>query len=685
MSGWSQAGAQLLQRLPLQLRRRIVHLQRWLLWAALVVLVVAMLVLQLWLTGRYEASAVQDRIERDDANAAADMRAALGHNLQSLQALQAHAPDPLQWQVRAADLLELRRELVSITWRDAQLKLHMQVESPYRAPQRGADPPPSTEAPSAVAFACANALRQQSPSYADSYFQPMPGGLGEELLPVCLPQVEHGRVKGYVVAVYSLQSMLAELVERSLKQTRELSFTEVDGTRLAIVAAQRRGTRAFTAQQLLSLPGVTLVLRMDGWHQPPSVYPNVLTALVTVMSIALVSVVVVLVRDNRRRLHAERELGEALALRKAMENAQITGLRVRDLQGRITYVNPAFCAMVGYDEQELLSSSSPAVYWPPDRFEEYLQHHAELAAQGTAAPREGYEAQFERKDGTRFAVMIYEAPLLNTKGVQTGWMGAFVDISEQRRVEATSRLAQERLQATARLTAMGEMASLISHELNQPLAAISSYAHGSLNLLQSAGAAPLPAADRSDLDTGLQRIAEQAERAGRVIKSVHAFVRRRSQERSSVTAQALVDAVLPLIRLQAASSAVRLTIDIAPGLPPMLCDVTMVEQVLLNLARNAIQAMAESHAPQRELVLAVRLARGPGMRRWLQWAVRDTGPGIRDEVAAQLFTPLFTTRAEGMGLGLSLCRTVIEQHGGVLDFHARPGGGTAFVFTLPAQ
>ena len=144
---------------------------------------------------------------------------------------------------------------------------------------------------------------------------------------------------------------------------------------------------------------------------------------------------------------------------------------------------------------------------------------------GHLPPREGFESVFMRKDGTRFPVLIIEAPLINAQGVQTGWMSAFLDVSEQRRVEELSRTSQERLQATARLATVGEMASLLSHELNQPLAAISSYASGSINLLDQ-GSDPLDQR-KGDLKLAMRRIAEQAERAGKIIKSVHNFVRRR--------------------------------------------------------------------------------------------------------------------------------------------------------------
>jgi len=282
-----------------------------------------------------------------------------------------------------------------------------------------------------------------------------------------------------------------------------------------------------------------------------------------------------------------------------------------------------------------------------------------------------------RKNGERFPVMIYEAPLVDGHGRHTGWMSAVLDLSAQRKVEEISRQQQERLQATARLATVGEMASLLSHELNQPLAAIASYASGSLNLLdQPDGETP------QMLRQALDRIAEQAERAGRIIKSVHHFVRRREQARETLGADLLIEAVMPLVRLQARKSGTRIEVDIPPKAPRVVCDRTMLEQVLLNLTRNGIQAM-ETATPLEERVLTIHVRQNHP--RWITFTVADAGPGIPPAVAAQLFTPFFTTRSEGMGLGLSLCRTVIEQHGGALDFGPGPlGRGTEFRFTLPA-
>ena len=643
-----------------------------------------MLTTLVWLAGRYETSQVQSRLERDTVDAVSDIRTALTHNLQTLQALPTDSPGQLAWEIEASELLRNRRELVRIELRDANLKTRTHAQSPYRPVAW--DMRWRNSGHSELTIACANARRLSSPAYSSSYFQPHGDGLGSEMMELCVPMAAGGRTTGFLVATYSLQDILINLVAHNLTRSQEASFTEADGTRLAVLGAVRRGTRVFTAQHLLNLPGSTLVLRMDGWHSAPNLFPNVLTALVTAMSIALVTVMVVLVRDNRRRLRAERDLADALAFRKAMEDSLVTGLRARDLQGRITYVNPAFCAMVGFSAPELLGQSVSAPYWPPELVDEYRERQEVRLSGQLVPPREGFESIFMRKDGTRFPVLIIEAPLINAQGQHTGWMSAFLDISEQRRVEEISRASQERLQATARLATVGEMASLLSHELNQPLAAISSYANGSLNLLEHATAEGTTEPEAlQDVRMAMQQIARQAERAGRVIKSVHDFVRRRDRVRESVQAQQLLDAILPLIKLQARKLGVRVLTSVEPGLAPALCDRTMVEQVLLNLARNAMQAMDDPSVRTRVLDIRVRRAASNKQSGWIEFTVADVGTGIAAEVEEKLFTPFFTTRTEGMGLGLSMCRTVIEQHGGFLGYAPNVPRGTVLTFTLPVS
>jgi two-component system, LuxR family, sensor histidine kinase DctS len=690
------------------------------LWILLLALLVALLGTLVWLAGRYEASRIQSRLDRDGAETLADIRSGLTRNIQSFQALLSGERTPGTWRQPAADLLREQREIMRLEWRSESLAVLAYADTPYRSPvfeRLG-----RSTAQADVSLACTTARRVSGPAYSTSYFMPQSDGLGFEMLDMCMPIMMAGKLAGYTVATYSLQDVLGELVGKQMARGQSLAFTEADGTRLALYGAPSRGNSVYVAQQLLDLPGNTLVLRLESRQGTPAFFPNVLTALVTAMSLALMAVLFLLGRDMRRRLKVEHDLSEALAFRKAMEDSVLTGLRARDLSGRITYVNPAFCQMVGMDAKALLNHSLAAPYWPPELAETYKQRQAVRLAENNL-PREGHESVFIRPDGTRFPVLIMEAPLINAVGKHTGWMSAILDVSEQRRVEELSRASQDRLQATARLAMIGEMASLLSHELNQPLAAISSYATGSLNLLRdssaggiaterSADSAPSPGSSQAsptpfaagaaqkvgagisgELQLAMSHIAAQAERAGKVIKSVHDFVRRRDQAREAVAPRALLDAVMPLVSLQARKLAVTVATEVDPSCGPVLCDRTMVEQVLLNLSRNGMQAM--SAGPSRQgvgaaagvaRILTLRVSPGATTERnsWVEFAVIDRGEGISPEVAKKLFTPFFTTKVEGMGLGLSLCRTVIEQHGGSLGFEPVKPRGTVFSFTLPS-
>ncbi|MCW5633444.1 MAG: PAS domain S-box protein [Rubrivivax sp.] len=678
--------------------------RRVLLWALLFALLALAQTLLVALTVQYETSRERDAAESAAAEAVTALRGDLLRLTQAVQALTWVGPDDPQWRPAAARLLAELPVLRRIEWRQGPGgggAVMAAVDARPAAPLF--ERIPRAELSADADAACRDARRISAPAFSRSYFVPSFEGTGSEVTDLCVPVLRDGQDAGSVVATVSLPALLEAVVQRSRSLQRyELSFVEADGSRLARAGA-RRGAGVTQAEQGLDLPGQPLVVRVDSLAGRPSLIPNLTLALVLGLSMALFGLVVLLARDVRRRAAAERALAGSLRFRQAMEDSLSTGLRARDMEGAITYVNPAFCAMVGFTAEELRAVRPPAppLYWPPERVAEYAQRQRSRLAGGARdeAPREEFETIFVRRNGERFPAMVYEAPLLDHEGRQTGWMGSVVDLTAQRRIEELSRQQQERLQASARLATVGEMASLLSHELNQPLAAIASYATGSLNLLDDAlpgaeapvGAPQQPAlaGDATPmLRQALARIAEQAERAGRVIKSVHDFVRRREQLRETIGVDLLVDAVLPLVRLQARKCAVQVELDLPrppARMPRVVCDRTMVEQVLLNLSRNGIQAMeAGTPVPQRLLRITARPAEGTAAAR-VCIEVHDTGPGIPAEVAARLFTPFFTTRAEGMGLGLSLCRTVVEQHGGRLVFGAGEGGrGTVFSFTLPA-
>jgi two-component system sensor histidine kinase DctS len=658
---------------------RAARWRRAALWGLLIVLLTVAQALLVFLVLQYEDQRAQDRTDAVAGAVADEARHSFTRSVQALQVLvwterpgDSVAP-PGAWLADAGALLRERAEIVRIERRDAGFRITDVVQAPAYAGLFG---PVAREAQSNEAeAACAAARRSSAPTYSRSYFTPLPDGQGLEVIDLCLRLA--GAAGGQVVATLSLAAVLEAALAADPTRSHEVMFVESDGARLAR-AGRVRGAGIYRAERVVDLPGGALQLRADSAEVRPHLIPNLSLALVVGLSIALMALVLLLARDVRRRAAAETRLAEALALRKAMEDSLVTGLRARDLDGRITYVNPAFCRMVGFSADELLGAAQPP-YWPPEHAREYDARQADRrTTQPPTDARGAHETVFMRKSGERFPVVIYEAPLVDSAGRHTGWMSAAVDIAEQRRVEDLSRQQQERLQATARLATVGEMASLLSHELNQPLAAIASYATGSLNLLEAPEAL---SEDREMLRQAVARIAEQAERAGRTIKSVHDFVRRREQAREALSAALLVDAVLPLVRLQSRKSGTRVDVDLPSPPPRVWADRTMIEQVLLNLTRNAIQAMESEATPLARRVLGIRVQ--ASRAGWVEFDVSDAGPGIDPAVAARLFTPFFTTRSEGMGLGLSLCRTVIEQHGGALDFDTGPGG-TTFRFTLRA-
>jgi two-component system sensor histidine kinase DctS len=646
-------------------------------WALLLALLGVAQTLLVVLAFKYENTRAQDETDTLATEMASEMRRDLLGQMQTLQALAFSAAPAPAWREEATALLRKGQGLWRVERRKVSGEVLDEVDTPY-APTLVSMLPRKDMGVEAE-LACTAASRAAAPMFSRSYFVPLAGGKGVEAIDLCLPLQQAGQPVGYLVGSLALPQVLDAALRLRDARRHEMSIVEGDGTRLAR-AGVPRGAGVYVAERVVDLPGASLLLRVDAAAGRPSVIPNLVTALVLGLSLALFGVVLMLARDVRRRAAAEQALAEALAFRKAMEDSLSTGLRARDLQGRITYANPAFCAMVGRTQEELRQVEGRPPYWPPEFAAEYLQRQNQrlqgLTGRSSQEQREGFETVFMRQNGERFPVMIYDAPLVDGQGQHTGWMSAVLDLSAQRRVEEISRQQQDRLQATARLATVGEMASLLSHELNQPLSAIASYAAGSLNLLETPDV-HTPGLMRQ----ALERIAEQAERAGRVIKSVHDFVRRRDQVHEAIGADVLIEAVLPLVRLQARKSGARIEVDLPAPVPRVRCDRTMLEQVLLNLTRNGIQAMETgTDVADRVLTLRVRQTQA----RWVAFSVLDTGHGIPAEAAARLFTPLFTTKAEGMGLGLSLCRTVVEQHGGVLDFGPGPQGrGTEFRFTLP--
>jgi two-component system sensor histidine kinase DctS len=495
---------------------------------------------------------------------------------------------------------------------------------------------------------------------------------------------------GSLVLAYRLGTLLEKHVPWWFAQDNQISLLDADDQLLATRTAAGEGQHVYVHQRTLELPGLVLGLRTDSAKSLPKLWSALLSLALGVLSLGLLWSLLALWRDIKRRLAAE------VSFRAAMENSVLTGLHACDLAGVVTFVNPAFCQMVGLSAEQLLGKSAPMPYWPTDLLAAHgARFTAMLAGQVSGA---GVELLYQRADGSRFPALVHDAPLVDENGRHTGYMSSILDISELRRTQELARVQQEKLETAARLATIGEIGSTLAHELNQPLAAISSYATGAINLLEAGqtraelgppavpAAVPPAAADASTSHTpalisAMEKVRQQAARAGQVIKSVHALVKKRVASRSMVAVPELIIGLMPLIELRAKPNQVQIKTRIAPNLPPVAADPVLLEQVLLNLTRNAIEAMADSPPARRVLQLVVALAPEPVAE--LRVQVIDQGSGLPDEVAEKLFTPFFSTKETGMGMGLNLCRSALEFHGGRLWHEPNPGGGTIFGFTLP--
>jgi two-component system sensor histidine kinase DctS len=358
-----------------------------------------------------------------------------------------------------------------------------------------------------------------------------------------------------------------------------------------------------------------------------------------------------------------------------MEHSLVTGLLAFDCEGRIIYANPALSHLLGLTHATLIGSAAPFVFWPAENSEQFDQcmqaHQAMMRGEN---PVSGRHLNFLHADGKLLSVRLFASPLVDGDSKPGGWMASLVDITAERQAANTARERDELLQHTSRLASLAEFASGIAHELNQPLAAIANYSAAADSFLDGE---PL---QKKKVQEAVQRMGEESRRAGQIIHSMRSFIQRRkvSHETHNLCAlltepMALLDPLLQRVnsKIEITSSETSILID---------CDAVMIEQVLFNLLRNAIEAVASlsinnvSHAEP----IRVSLVREDES---VIVSISDHGPGIADH--DQLFQAFYTTKNEGMGLGLAICRTVIESHGGRLWAEDKPDGGACFKFRLP--
>ncbi|HEX8989533.1 MAG TPA: PAS domain S-box protein [Rhodocyclaceae bacterium] len=503
-----------------------------------------------------------------------------------------------------------------------------------------------------------------NPTYSPSY--PVIGS--DWQFEVHVPVFREGRLAGVTVGVYSIRHLLDDSIPWWLAERYRISVVDTSGAHLGDRSKVEPVEESNGYEIPFEPPGHGLSLRTVPYRLPPPLAGRLLGGTLVVLAVVVLWSLWALRRHVQQRHLAEAALRNEHTFRKAMEDSLQTGMRARDLAGRITYVNPAFCRMVGWSAEELVGRAPPMPYWPDEFFAETRELHDRiLAGEG---PDEVFELKFKRRNGELFDVLIHEAPLIDADGRHTGWMGSLIDVTERKRAEELARRQQEQLQATARLVAMGEMASSLAHELNQPLAAIASYSTGCLNLIDSG------TADPAELKTALQKSATQAQRAGRIIHRIYEFVRRSERKSEEFDVGAVIDEVMSLVEPDARRAGVKTIVELGE-LPPIRGDRVLIVQTLLNLVRNGIESMATA-SENRTLKVAAHAD-----RQAVYVDITDCGCGIAPEVAVRLFEPFFTTKAEGMGIGLNICRSVVEAHQGRLWFEPGPDGGSIFHVQFP--
>jgi len=446
-----------------------------------------------------------------------------------------------------------------------------------------------------------------------------------------------------------------------------------------------------TASYLFFVPAVLIASAFGGWG--PGAFATALGLLIGLFLVAdyraLVSADIVnafvfalvgggaswrgdLLRRSRlaAAASAEEAFGRAAHMKSILDTIP-DAMIVIDDRGTMQSFSAAAERLFGYSAAEVLGKNVKKLMPAPYResHDGYLQRYMSTGERRIIGI--GRVVVGERRDGSTFPLELNVGEMKT--GNQRFFTGFIRDLTESQKTEARLQELQAELVHVSRLTAMGEMASALAHELNQPLSAIANYMKGSRRLLE----------DSSDeratiLREAMDKAAEQAMRAGQVIRRLRDFVARGESERRVEDVKKLVEEASALALVGAKDKGVRVRFEFDPQADAVLADKVQIQQVLLNLMRNAIEAMED--AERRELVVSATAVAD----NTVEIAVADTGTGLAPEISAQLFQPFVTTKRQGMGVGLSISRTIVEAHGGSITARPNPGGGTVFGFTLPA-
>lgn len=355
----------------------------------------------------------------------------------------------------------------------------------------------------------------------------------------------------------------------------------------------------------------------------------------------------------------------------ALLDAAVDAMILIDPRGRITRFNPSAERMFGYTEDEVFGRNVSMLMPEPYRSEHdgYIGRYASTGERRIIGI--GREVTGQRKNGTTFPLDLSVGEFRTSE--EHGFVGILRDLTERKAQTREAEDLRSRLTHAGRLGTLGEMVSGIAHEVNQPLTAIANFA-SACRRFALAGRLQGP-----ELLGALEQISAQADRAGQVIRGLRAMLRRRDEAREPVDCNRLIREVVKLVDFEVRQSGFQLELRLARELPAVSADGIQVQQVVLNLVRNALDAMRERATGD---TITVTSAAAEGH---VEIRVADCGPGLSTEAAERVFEPFFTTKPEGIGLGLSICKSILRAHGGDLTVGSTVAGGAEFQVRLPAE
>jgi two-component system sensor kinase FixL len=358
---------------------------------------------------------------------------------------------------------------------------------------------------------------------------------------------------------------------------------------------------------------------------------------------------------------------------QALLDAAVDAIVVIDVAGIITTFNRAAERMFGYAAADVVGQNVSLLMEEPYRsaHDDYVSRYVETRQAHIIG--KGREVEARRANGEIFPVSLAVGEAVH--GDKRRFVGIIRDLSAQRAAEQSARALELKLEHVGRFNLMGEMAAGIAHEINQPLSAIATYAQAGKRVLQRENP------DLATLAEICSKIDDQARRAGQVIDNLRKFIRKQEIETQSLDVNRVVDDVLSLIEVDAHSEGIPVHVRAGTGLPAVRADAVQLQQVLLNLTRNSVDAMRGGPGKERGVVIATERSSSGGVR----ITVTDHGHGVAPQIGDNIFHPFVTTKRDGLGVGLAISRTIVQSYGGSLSYSDNPAGGAVFTIELPAE